>query len=81
MVRKLFRTGNSLAVAVPGPAAAALDLHDGDYVEIECDPAAGALVIWPRALYQRLGLTPAYVRLVGDFLRDYGEVLAALERP
>jgi antitoxin component of MazEF toxin-antitoxin module len=81
MVRKLFRTGNSLAVAVPGQAAAALGLREGDYVEIECDPDAGALVIWPRVRCQRLGLTPASVRLVGDLLRDYGEVLAALERP
>jgi antitoxin component of MazEF toxin-antitoxin module len=42
MVRKLFRTGNSLAVAIPGAAAAALGVAEGDYVRVEHDAAAGA---------------------------------------
>ena len=52
MVRKLFRTGNSLAVGIPRAAADAVGLQVGDYVE-----------------------------MVGDFLRDYGEALAALDPP
>ncbi|HEY7064705.1 MAG TPA: hypothetical protein VII06_24745 [Chloroflexota bacterium] len=80
MVRKLFRTGNSLAVAVPGDLAAALGLGEGDYVRIEQDAAAGALLLWPHVAYERVGVSSEYVRAVGDFLRDYGPALAALEQ-
>jgi antitoxin component of MazEF toxin-antitoxin module len=80
MVRKLFRTGNSLAVAIPGAAAAALGMADGDYVHVEHDPAAGALLLWPHAAHERLAISSDYVRLVGEFLRDYGAALAALEQ-
>jgi antitoxin component of MazEF toxin-antitoxin module len=80
MVRKLFRTGNSVAVAVPQVAAEALGLAEGDYVEVEHDAAAGALIIWPRSARERLALGSDYIRTVGEFIRDYGEALAALER-
>jgi hypothetical protein len=79
MVRKLFRTGNSLAVAIPGAAAAALGVAEGDYVHLEYDAAAGALLLWPHAAHARLGISSEYVRVVGEFLRDYGPALAALE--
>ena len=79
MLRKLFRAGNSLAVGVPRQMAGALGLGEGDYVEIECDSEAGALLIWPRAAYARTLPRPDYVRAVAAFLQDYGGVLAALE--
>jgi hypothetical protein len=81
MVRKLFRTGNSLAVAIPGAAAVALGMAEGDYVHVEHDAAAGALLLWPHTAHDRLGITSDYVRVVGEFLRDYGPALAALEAP
>jgi antitoxin component of MazEF toxin-antitoxin module len=79
MVRKLFRTGNSLAVAIPGAAATALGVAEGDYVHVDHDAAAGALLLWPHAAHDRLAISSEYVRLVGDFLHDYGPALAALE--
>ena len=79
MVRKLFHTGNSLAIAVPAAAAALLGLADGDYVEVELDAVAGALLIWPREAHRRRVPSSEYVNLVGEFLRDYGDTLAALE--
>ena len=81
MVRKLFRTGNSLAVAVPQRLAEALGVAAGDYVEVEHGAAAGVLLVWPYSRYQRLGLTSEYVQAVGDLVRDYAEALAALEQP
>jgi antitoxin component of MazEF toxin-antitoxin module len=79
MLRKLFRAGNSLAVGVPRDMAGALGLGEGDYVEIECDGEAGALLIWPRAARARTLPRPEYVRAVAAFLQDYGDALAALE--
>ena len=79
MLRKLFRAGNSLAVGVPRHMAGALELDEGDYVEIDCDRGAGALLIWPRAAHARALPRPEYVRAVAVFLQDYGPALAALE--
>jgi antitoxin component of MazEF toxin-antitoxin module len=81
MVRKLFRTGNTLAVGLPTDMAAVLGLTENDYVEVEIDAVAGALLIWPRRARQRVGLDSEYVRRVGEFVRDYGSALAALEEP
>jgi antitoxin component of MazEF toxin-antitoxin module len=79
MLRKLFRAGNSLVVGVPRDMAGALGLGEGDYVEIECDSEAGALLIWPRAAYERILPRPEYVHAVAGFLQDYGAALVALE--
>jgi antitoxin component of MazEF toxin-antitoxin module len=79
VIRRLFRTGNTLAMPVPQAAAEALSAAEGDYVLVEHDAAAGAVLVWPLAAQQRLGLGSDYVRTVADFLRDYGDALAALE--
>ena len=79
MVRKLFQTGNTLAVGVPREMATAVGLAEDDYVEVECDSAAGAIVIWPRTAYRHRLPRPEYVRAVAAFLSDYGAALAALE--
>jgi antitoxin component of MazEF toxin-antitoxin module len=79
MVRKLFRTGRSLCVGLPEAAAATLGLTEGDYVEVDCDSEAGALLIWPRDVYDSRVPERAYLAAVAGFLRDYGPSLAALE--
>ncbi len=80
MVRKLFRAGNSLAVAIPGAMAAALGLTAGNYVRLEHDATAGAVLLWPYQAHARRGVDSEYMRAVADFLRDYGPALAALEQ-
>lgn len=80
MIRRLFRTGRTLAVGVPEATAKELGLHSGDFVTVESDPATGAVVIWPVAARERVGLRPEYLRHVGEFLAVYGPALAALER-
>ena len=79
MIRKAFRTGNTLAVSMPQSVAEALGIQDGDYVVVEHDPGAGAMLVWPRATYARGGVDSTYVRAVADFLHDYGPALAALD--
>jgi antitoxin component of MazEF toxin-antitoxin module len=79
MVRKVFRTGRSLAVSLPAAAATTLGLGEGDYVEIEWDAAAGALLVWPREAYANRVPPVEYLQTVAAFLRDYGPALAALE--
>src|SRR5581483_6302059 len=56
-----------------------LGLAEGDYVEVDWDPDAGALLIWPRDAYQKRVPQRAYVSAVAEFLRDHGPALAALE--
>ena len=80
MLRRLFRSGNSLAVAIPQVMAEAVGLEVGADVVVEHDAEAGAILIWPRAAWEQKGLSGDYVRLVGAFVRDYGDALKALER-
>ena len=80
MLRRLFRSGNSLAVAIPQVMAEAVGLAVGDDVVVEHDVEAGAILVWPRAAWEQTGLSSDYVRLVGAFVRDYADALKALER-
>jgi antitoxin component of MazEF toxin-antitoxin module len=80
LIRKLFRTGRTLAVGVPQALAEAAALHEGDYVLWEHDAATGALLLWPAARRARLGLRSEYLREVAAFLDAYGPALAALQQ-
>jgi antitoxin component of MazEF toxin-antitoxin module len=79
MIRKLYRTGRTLALGVPETLARAAGLAEGDYVVVEHDAATGALLVWPATLRERLGLRSAYLREVAEFLDAYGPALAALQ--
>jgi antitoxin component of MazEF toxin-antitoxin module len=78
VLRKLFVTGRTLAVGIPGAAAAELGLEAGQYVEVEWDAAAALLLVSPAGAARRTP-RPAYVEQVTAFLAEYGAALAALE--
>lgn len=47
MARKLFRSGNSTVVSLPGEVLEVLNLDAGDEVLITADPEGGRIVITP----------------------------------
>ncbi len=47
MRRKLFHSGNSTVVSLPGEMMRALDLKEGDDVNLEVDVERGQIVIMP----------------------------------
>ena len=79
MVRKVFRSGNSLVVALPADALDALRLAEGSEVDIEVDETHARLVLTPvRPLDPEI--TPEYVRKVDDFIAAYRPALEALAK-
>ena len=79
MIRKLFRTGRTLAASVPEECARALDLAEGDYLTVEVDAGARALLIWPAAIRAAAIPQAEFRRQLAAYLEAYGPALAALE--
>lgn len=78
-IRKLFRTGRTLAVSVPEGAAQAVGLAEGDFVQVEADADARALLIWPAEMAERLLPAAEWRAQVAAYLAAYGPALAALD--
>jgi antitoxin component of MazEF toxin-antitoxin module len=47
VTRKLFHSGNSTVISLPGEMLRALDLKEGDEVTLEVDVEQGRIVIMP----------------------------------
>ncbi len=79
MVRKVFRTGNSLVVALPRDALASLGVTEGAQVSIEVDRERRQIVISP--VEQQLpGVDETFARQVSEFIERYRPALEALAR-
>ncbi len=79
MIRKIFKTGNSVVVALPREALEALSLREGENVSVELDPERGQIVISP-ALTPAEGVDEEFARQVADFIDQYRPALEALAR-
>ena len=79
MIRKLFRTGRTLATSIPDEFARALDLAEGDYLTVEVDTEARALLVWPAAVRATIIPQEEFRQQVAAYLDAYGPALAALE--
>lgn len=79
MVRKIFRTGNSLVIALPRDMLAALQLGEGAEVSVELDATGGHIVIAP-SLLTATGIDKEFADQVTDFIDAYRPALEALAR-
>lgn len=79
MVRKLFRTGNSLVVSMPKEAISRLGLREGDELEIEVDVEARRIVLSP-AKASVAGIDAEFARQLDEFIARYRPALEALAR-
>ena len=77
MIRKIFKTGNSLVVSLPSEAKDRLGIQPGSEVEVEINEKEGVLVIRP-VKQRATGITPEFARLVDEFIDEYRDVLEAL---
>jgi putative addiction module antidote len=79
MIRKLFKSGNSLVVSLPRESVQALGLREGSEVSVELVPEQGEIVIRPAepALAE---IDPAFARQVAEFIEQYRPALEALSR-
>ena len=79
MVRKVFKTGNSLVVALPREALKSLGLAEGAEVSVELDRESGKIVIAPVDI-SHTGVDEEFARQVAEFIDQYRPALEALAR-
>jgi len=77
MIRKIFKTGNSIVVSLPTDARERLGMQPGSEVEVEVDESEGVLIIRP-VKQQATGITPEFASIVDEFIGEYRQVLEAL---
>jgi antitoxin MazE len=74
MLRKVFKTGNSLVISLPEDALEALGLADGMDVSVELDRKNQQILIRPA----RGDLSEEFARQANEFIEEYRPVLEAL---
>jgi antitoxin MazE len=79
MLRKVFKTGNSIVVALPKEMLEALRLGEGEEVSVELDADRRQILI-ARAPAAVDGVDAEFARQVADFISAYRPALEALAR-
>jgi putative addiction module antidote len=79
MLRKIFKTGNSIVVSLPRDMLENLGVGDGSEVSVELNPVTHQIVIRP---IERTvpGVDEAFARQVAEFIAEYRPALEALAR-
>lgn len=79
MVRKVFKSGNSIVVSLPKEISDALQLREGSEVLIELDDVQHQIRITPVQLTVD-GVDAAFAKQVAEFIEAYRPALEALAR-
>ena len=79
MVRKIFRTGNSLVVSLPRDTLESVGLSEGAEVSLEVDRARGQIILTP-ARKPPPDVDETFARQVAEFIEEYRPALEALAR-
>lgn len=81
MLRKVFRTGNSMVVSLPRDMLEPIGLVEGAEVSVELDRENGQIVIRPVELpLAAAGIDEQFARQVSEFIVEYRPALEALSR-
>jgi putative addiction module antidote len=75
--RKIFKTGNSLAVTLPPDLIHNLGLREGSFVTVEPDPERGGILIAP-ATIDVSSVDAAFAERVNGFIERYRPALERL---
>lgn len=80
MLRKIFRTGNSIVVSIPKDILDELRLSEGEDVSVELDTQQRQIVISPVEKAIPTGIDEVFARQVDDFIEKYRPALEALAK-
>jgi antitoxin component of MazEF toxin-antitoxin module len=81
MIRRLFKTGNSIVLSLPRDILDQLGLRDGESVNLEMDTEQKRLVISPvEKPLSDAGVNEEFARQVDGFIREYRQALTELAR-
>lgn len=80
MLRKIFRTGNSMVVSIPKDILDELELSEGEDVSIELDDQHRQIVISPIEKPLAVGVDETFAKQVDEFIQEYRSALEALAK-
>lgn len=80
MLRKVFKTGNSLVVSLPRDLLEPLGMRDGTDVSVELDRENRQILIRMAEHPMTGNLTEDFARQVSEFIDEYRPALEALAR-
>ena len=80
MLRKIFKTGNSLVVSLPKEVLEPLGISDGAQVSVELNRKKSEIVIRPVRTPLVAGVDEEFARQVNDFIKEYRPALEALAK-
>ena len=80
MLRKIFRTGNSMVVSIPRDILDELHISEGEDVSVELDPQQRQIVISPVEKATPTGIDEAFAKQVDDFIEKYRPALESLAK-
>ena len=81
MLRKVFRTGNSVVISLPCEALEYLNLREGAEVEVELDRENHQVILRPVGMpLAILGVDENFAQQVAEFIEQYRPALKALAK-
>ena len=81
MVRKIFKTGNSVVVSLPKDAIEYLNIYEGSEVNVELDRRKRQIVIKSvEPPLEIVGVDPEFAHQVADFIEQYRPALQELAK-
>lgn len=80
MLRKIFRTGNSIVVSIPKEILEELELSEGEDVSVELNSQQRQIVISPIAKPFAVGIDEVFAKQVDEFIKEYRPALEALAK-
>ncbi len=81
MLRKVFRTGNSVVISLPREALEYLNLHEGTEVEVDLDRENRQVILKPVELPLAIsGVDEKFALQVDEFIEQYRPALQELAR-
>lgn len=81
MLRKIFKTGNSVVVSLPKEALDWLGLSEGEEVAVDLDRDKRQIIIsLPPEDLAVAGIDESFARQVAEFIEEYRPALEALAR-
>jgi antitoxin MazE len=81
MIRRLFKTGNSIVLSLPKEVLEDLGIKDGESVNLELDRQQHRVIITPVAMPVAIaGVNEDFARQVDEFIQQYRPALDELAR-
>ena len=81
MLRKVFRTGNSVVVSLPRETLDFLNIHEGTEIEVDLDRENRRLILKPVAIPLAIsGVEENFAHQVAEFIEQYRPALKALAK-